>query len=136
MCCAVSGFCLFCNIVHTNPPYMKFLFVRPNVCRLLPSDSTSRWTPLLLANDSYCIAHRDFHPIANIHARHTKRRHLLSSVSLSDLLVQNSNSLLEDLRRLNQLNDIPYQRDLSSVKIKQSEPVQPVIPKKAVKLKR
>ena len=27
-------------------PYMKFLFVRPDVCRRLPSDSTSRWTPL------------------------------------------------------------------------------------------
>src|SRR5699024_6210804 len=35
-------------------PYMNFLFVRPGVCRRLPSDSTSRWTPLPLANTSYC----------------------------------------------------------------------------------
>ena len=35
-------------------PYMKFLFVRPGFCLRLPSDSTSRWTPLPLANASYC----------------------------------------------------------------------------------
>ena len=29
--------------------YIRFLFVRPEVCRRLPSDSTSRWTPLPLA---------------------------------------------------------------------------------------
>ena len=30
-------------------PYMKFLYVRPDVCRGLPSDSFSRWTPLPVA---------------------------------------------------------------------------------------
>ena len=35
-------------------PYIRFLFVRPRVCLRLPSDSTSRWTPLPLANSSYC----------------------------------------------------------------------------------
>ena len=34
---------------------MKFLFVRPDICRQLPSDSTSRWTPLLLANKDELI---------------------------------------------------------------------------------
>src|SRR5690606_20523376 len=29
-------------------------FVGPSVCRRLPSDSTSRWTPLSLANTSHC----------------------------------------------------------------------------------
>ena len=29
--------------------YIRFLFVRPEVCLQLPSDSTSRWTPLPLA---------------------------------------------------------------------------------------
>ena len=33
----------------THIRLMRFLFVRPKVCLLLPSDSTSRWTPLLLA---------------------------------------------------------------------------------------
>ncbi|MBE6665861.1 MAG: hypothetical protein E7603_06565, partial [Ruminococcaceae bacterium] len=33
---------------------MQFLFVRPRLCRGLPSDSTSRQTPLSLANSSYC----------------------------------------------------------------------------------
>ena len=35
-------------------PYMRFLFVGPEFCLWLPSDSTSRWTPLPLANTSYC----------------------------------------------------------------------------------
>ena len=29
---------------------MVFVFLRPELCRQLPSDSISRWTPLLLAN--------------------------------------------------------------------------------------
>ena len=38
----------------SSMPCMQFLFVRPRLCRGLPSDSTSRWTPLPLANSSYC----------------------------------------------------------------------------------
>ena len=38
-----------------RPAYIQFLFVGANICRLLPSDSTSQWTPLLLANTSYCL---------------------------------------------------------------------------------
>ena len=42
--------------------FMRFLFVRPEICPSvksfsnirLPSDSTSRWTPLPSANSSYC----------------------------------------------------------------------------------
>ena len=30
----------------TRPPRMWFLFVEPGFCLRLPSDSTSRWTPL------------------------------------------------------------------------------------------
>ena len=37
-------------------PYMRFLFVGPRVCLRLPSDSTSRWTPLPSANSSHCKA--------------------------------------------------------------------------------
>ena len=37
-------------------PYMRFLFVSASVCVRLPSDSTSRWTPLSFANSSYCKA--------------------------------------------------------------------------------
>ena len=60
--CTVWGFCLFSNITHNTPPYMQFLFVGPNVCRQLPSDSTSRWTPLLLANTPYCKAYSGLAP--------------------------------------------------------------------------
>lgn len=49
----VSGFCLCCNIALIIPPYMQFLFVGPNFCRQLLSDSQSPATPLLLANTSY-----------------------------------------------------------------------------------
>ncbi len=52
--CTVLGFCFFCNITHTYPPYMKFLFVGSNICRQLLSDSQSPTTPLLLTNDKYC----------------------------------------------------------------------------------
>ena len=46
----------FCsgNSSLSSMPSMQFLFVRPRLCRRLPSDSTSRWTPLPLANSSYC----------------------------------------------------------------------------------
>ena len=35
-------------------PCMWFLYVRPRLCIRLPSDSTSRWTPLPSANSSCC----------------------------------------------------------------------------------
>ena len=46
----VLGFVLFRELTPRAPPRMHFLFVRSEVCRRLPSDSTSRWTPLPLAN--------------------------------------------------------------------------------------
>ena len=48
-----TSFCVG-NSSVSSMPYMQFLFVRPRLCRRLPSDSTSRWTPLPLANSSYC----------------------------------------------------------------------------------
>ena len=60
-CCIYSkGFgqyrTLFCFASSSAPhkPYMQFLFIRPGFCRRLPSDSSSRRTPLPLANTSYC----------------------------------------------------------------------------------
>ena len=51
---------------------MKFLFVRPDVCRRLPSDSTSRWTPLPWAMRFPLLGlARDLHPLANAHAERT-----------------------------------------------------------------
>ena len=53
---------------------MKFLFVRPDVCRRLLSDSNSRWTPLLLAVWFPLLGLiRDLHPLANTHAEHTNQ---------------------------------------------------------------
>ena len=42
----LSGFVLLCKLTHVLGSYIKFLFVRPDVCRRLPSESNSRWTPL------------------------------------------------------------------------------------------
>ena len=50
-----TSFC-YGNSSVSSMPYMQFLFVRPRLCLRLPSDSTSRWTPLPLANSSYCQA--------------------------------------------------------------------------------
>ena len=41
---------------------MRFLFIGPGFCLRLPSDSTSRWTPLPLANGSHCQAHSGLSP--------------------------------------------------------------------------
>lgn len=37
------------NLIHSQMPYMGVLYVRSDVCRQLFPDSTSQWTPLLLA---------------------------------------------------------------------------------------
>ena len=56
-------------------PYMKFLFVRSDVCRQLLSDSTSQWTPLLLAIQFPLLGlARDFHPLDNAHAERTNKK--------------------------------------------------------------
>jgi hypothetical protein len=47
-------FVLFGKLVRLALPYIRFLFVGPELCLWLPSDSASRRTPLPLANTSYC----------------------------------------------------------------------------------
>src|SRR5574344_1726191 len=54
---------------------MMFVFLRPELCRQLPSDSTSRWTPLLLANGWQLPAPiTDFHRLVMRHAWRTIKR--------------------------------------------------------------
>jgi hypothetical protein len=56
-------------------PYMKFLYVRSDVCRQLLSDSTSQWTPLLLAIQFPLLGLvRDLHPLDNAHAERTTKK--------------------------------------------------------------
>ena len=56
-------------------PCMKFLFVRPYVCRRLPSDSTSRRTPLPWAMRFPLLGlARDLQPLANAHAERTTKK--------------------------------------------------------------
>ena len=58
-------------------PYIKFLSVRSDICRQLPSDSTSRWTPLPLTMQFPLLGlARDFHPLDNVHAERTKKEPL------------------------------------------------------------
>ena len=61
--------------LYGQMPYMKFLFVRSDICRQLPSDSTSRWTPLPLTMQFPLLGiARDFHPLDNAHAEANKKR--------------------------------------------------------------
>ena len=54
---------------------MKFLSVRSDICRQLPSDSTSRWTPLPLTMQFPLLGlARDFHPLDNAHAERTTKK--------------------------------------------------------------
>ena len=56
----------------TCRPCMRFLSVRPDFCRRLPSDSTSQWTPLPLAICFPSLGRiRDFHPLEHTHAGRT-----------------------------------------------------------------
>ena len=53
---------------------MKFLFVRSDVCRQLPSDFTLRWTPLPLTMQFPLLGlARDFHPLDNARAERTTK---------------------------------------------------------------
>ena len=61
------------NLSAPIQPYMQFLFIGPGLCLWLPSDSTSRWTPLPLANGSHCQAIADFHRQAIAHAGRTTK---------------------------------------------------------------
>ena len=56
-------------------PYMKFLSVGTDVCRRLPSGSTSRWTPLPWAIAFPLLGWlRDLHPLNNAHAERTNSK--------------------------------------------------------------
>ena len=47
---------------------VPYLFVRPEICLHLPSDSTSRWTPLVFSYDLPATGwSRDFHPLECAH---------------------------------------------------------------------
>ena len=53
---------------------MRFLFVSPGICLHLPSDSTSRWTPLVFGYILPAIGRiRDFHPLERALARRTQK---------------------------------------------------------------
>ena len=67
----------------TCRPYMRFLSVRPDFCRRLPSDSTSRWTPLPLAISFPSLGRiRDFHPLEHAHAGRTQEKSAIEALLL------------------------------------------------------
>ncbi len=51
---AVFTFALFGKLVQLVMPWIGFMFVRLEICVQPPSDSTSRWTPLVFAIRSCC----------------------------------------------------------------------------------
>ena len=67
---------LFCMENSSIPiqPYIQFLSVSSGICLRLPSDSTSQWTSLPLANSSYCQAWSGLSPLSYSPCRaHHKR---------------------------------------------------------------
>ena len=50
---------------------MRFMSFGPEVCLGLPSDSTSRWTPLPSATATAAFTAQDLHLVDNAHAGHT-----------------------------------------------------------------
>ena len=74
-----TSFCLG-NSSVSNTPYIQFLFVRPRLCRGLPSDSTSRWTPLPVANSSYCQVCSGLSPPSDSACRAHKEKSLKNVV--------------------------------------------------------
>ena len=68
-----TSFCL-ANLSTSLSLNIKFLYVRPDICRGLPSDSTSRWTPLPLAIYFPLSGRfRDLHPLEYVRAGRTKK---------------------------------------------------------------
>jgi hypothetical protein len=45
-----TGFALSCKLAPIPQPHMRFVFLGSELCLGLPSDPTSRWTPLPLAS--------------------------------------------------------------------------------------
>ena len=78
---------------------MSFLFVSPVVCSRLPSDSTSRWTPLPFSYPFPTAGQgRDFHPIERAPAGRTKIKSTRISRAdsyLKPVLVQVANALIK-----------------------------------------
>ena len=58
----VLDFVLLRKLVRSKQPHIWFLFIRPGLCLGLPSDSTSRWTPLPSASGSHYHAHSGLSP--------------------------------------------------------------------------
>src|SRR5574344_50737 len=68
------SFVLLSRLTHDLEPYIKFLYVRPDVCLRLPSDSLSRRTPLSSAEHFPLLGRdRDLHPLEWHHARRTQK---------------------------------------------------------------
>ena len=69
---------------------MRFLSVGPRICLQLPSDSTSRWTPLVLAVSFPLLGRiRAFHPLVTCAARRTKKDLAPSSCEKRDKTLDN-----------------------------------------------
>ncbi len=76
---------------------MRFLSVRPDFCRRLPSDSASQRTPLPLAICFPSLGRiRDFHPLEHARAGRTKRNRLTKNDLVSLFHIKACQKLLSD----------------------------------------
>ena len=108
-----TSFC-YANSSGNLKPFMKFLFVRPRFCLRLPSDSTSRWTPLPLANASYCQGAfgtftLESSPMPGAHIRGCLRRDSLYILRIPELIQKNKKRrLFNDLNHLERHSDYGF----------------------------
>ena len=72
-------FVLFSRLIHSQSLGIKFLYVGSDVCLRLPSDSTSRWTPLLSAV-AFPLLGRDLHPLGYVRAGRTNKKQAASNL--------------------------------------------------------
>ena len=80
-----TSFCL-ANSSAPRQPCIQFLFIEPGLCLQLLSDSTSRWTPLLSANSSYCQAYSGLSPPTYRPCRAHPRKARLPKPGLRDII--------------------------------------------------
>ena len=99
------------------PPYRPsicFLFVSARFCLRLPSDSSSRWTPLLSANTSHCRAYSGLSPPSYCPCRAYQQK-IPESLPPSEILLNSYiQTLKTNLKRLRQFLPEPKWQDCAA----------------------
>jgi hypothetical protein len=93
----VMGFALSRKLTRVIQPDMRFVFLRSAFCLRLPSDPTSRWTPLPLANSFH---HQDLQGTCTPKLLPMPGTRELPPSKLGGFLISRPHSVLKDWRAL------------------------------------